>query len=60
MEILNDFFWWMGVIYSIIFIVFGSFALIGVGINYCYGRMKDLHSLTELMAAWKQYHKDKP
>ena len=57
---MQDFFYWMGVIYSGLFLLMGFGIFAGVILNYIWSKMKDMHGLVEVMTALKTVNKHKP
>lgn len=56
---MQDFFYWMGVIYSGLFLMLGAGIFSGLVMNYFYGKLRDIHGMTELMTALREHKKGK-
>lgn len=56
---MEEFFYWLGVIYSVIFCLMGLCGFIGIVTDYFWGKMKNAHGLMEIMFLYKKYGKKK-
>ena len=56
---MDEFFYWLGVIYSGIFLLVGLCIFCGFIADYCWAKMQKAYGFMEIMAAYKKYNKEK-
>jgi hypothetical protein len=57
---MEEFFYWMGVIYSGIFLLVGLCIFVGLITDYAWGKMKNAHKLLKIMKVYQAYLREKP
>lgn len=57
---MREFFYWMGVIYSGLFLLLGLGVFSGLILNYVFTKMGDIHGMTKLIKALKEAKLEKP
>ena len=56
---MEDFFYWMGVVFSGIFSFIGFCLFMGLMADYCWAKMQNVYGLMEIMNSYKKYNKEK-
>jgi len=56
---MQDFFYWMGVIYSGLFLLLGIGVFSGLVVNYFFSKMQDTHGLFKLASAMRDAREKK-
>lgn len=56
---MDGFFYWLGVIYSGIFLLIGLCVFVGLIADYAWSKMQNAYGLMEIMTAYKKYNKEK-
>lgn len=56
---MEEFFYWIGVIYSALFALVGLCVFVGLISDYAWSKMKNAYGLMEIMAVWKQHNQEK-
>ena len=57
---MDEFFYWLGVIYSGMFLLIGLCIFIGLITDYAWGKMKNAHSLFKIMKVYQDHLGEKP
>lgn len=56
---MEESFYWLGVIYSAIFLFMGLCVFIGLITDYAWSKMKNAYGLMEIMTIYREYNKEK-
>ena len=57
---MEEFFYWLGVIYSGIFLLIGLCVFVGLITDYAWSKMKNAHSLFKIMKVYQDHIREKP